>query len=488
MPAQEDRSLAAPLTPIVDVPINLFPIEKYNQDVDHWLPPDAPDYKTPLLSKEYQQQRLADLYRHLYSTEADGLSPWSATFVATYLKSDPSVLAVQQQAISNFGPQEDPNKMGYGENFHPYLPTWIQTISTNMNLDQFAAPLSFNAAQRGIIVQNTDARILPTRDPHFYNFTLPGQGYPFDNLQESVIWVGTPVYILGTTQDGAWSLVMTSSFTDWVATEVVAKVSTEFINSWNAQVLNNLAVITRTQAPVINADSRHFQFSGYVGTLLPLLNQSENQYTILIPLKDSNGNANPSEALVSTLDAGIVPLLATREIFAKLFRNLQNRPYGWGGSCFYNDCSQEMQSIFAALGIWVPRDSWMQEHAGPTVDLSSEPMQERMDYLRLHGHPLMTIVYIYGHVFLYLGNYDEPSIDPQPIIMTYQNIWGLVPHDGSSRSVIGQAAFLPLLRHYKEDLSLNSLANTKYFKLIYLDQMPEATIQFIKNFHKKVSS
>ncbi len=458
----------------VNMPINLFPIENYNQDVNHWLPSDAPDYKTHLVSEEYQRQRLKDLYRHVYSTEQDGLSPWSETYVNAYLSRDPSILAVQQQAISDFGPQTDSNKVGYGENFRPYVPTWIQAISDNMNLEQFAEPMYFNAGQRSIVVQNTYARLLPTNEPHFYRFTLPGQGFPFDNLQQSAIWIATPVYLLGTTQDGAWSLVLTSSFTAWVVTDAIAKVTADFINNWNAQVRENLLVITSTQVPVVNADSKHFQFSAYVGTLLPLANESESSFAVLIPLKDANGQAQLSTALVNAADAGITPLPATRETFAKLFRNLQNRPYGWGGNYFYNDCSQEIQSLFAVLGIWLPRDSRLQGQVEPMVDLSSKKMQERLDYLHLQGHPLMTMVYIKGHVFLYLGNYQEPSIDPQPIIMTYQNIWGLVPHDGGGRSVIGGAAFLPLLPQYKEDLTLNSLANSKFFKLIYLDQHPKA--------------
>ncbi len=39
------------------------------------------------------------------------------------------------------------------------------------------------------------------------------------------------------------------------------------------------------------------------------------------------------------------------------------------------------------------------------------------------GHPLMTIVHIHGHVFLYLGNYPDPKSKQGSLIArTYQNI------------------------------------------------------------------
>ena len=90
------------------------------------------------------------------------------------------------------------------------------------------------------------------------------------------------------------------------------------------------------------------------------------------------------------------------------------------------------------------------------------------------GRSLMTIVYIGRHVFIYVGNYPQPNV-PDLIPMTYQNVWGLSPADGSRRAVIGQSLFLPLLASYPEDLSLSSLADHSYFQVSYLDQWPETT-------------
>lgn len=50
-------------------------------------------------------------------------------------------------------------------------------------------------------------RLLPTNDVYFYSYKIAR--YPSDNLQWASIWAGTPLYIIGTTKDRVWSLVIT---------------------------------------------------------------------------------------------------------------------------------------------------------------------------------------------------------------------------------------------------------------------------------------
>ncbi len=472
----------------VEVPISLFPVEHYNQDVDHWLPPDAANYKTPLVSAQYQQQRLQNLYRHVFSAAQDGLSPWSKQFVTTLLSGDTPVFNMLQANLGDYGPQTDAEKIGYAENFHPYPASWIQRIADNIDIQQYAKPMPYKASQRGIIVRNTNARMLPTNDPHFNHFTLPGQGYPFDNLQASALWAGTPVYILGETKDHAWSLVMTPSFNAWVESDAIATVTPAFVYYWNRHAQKKLVAITQTQAPILDATNQQYRLSAYVGSIFPLLSQRRTFFKIMIPIKGVNGHAYIRAAYVARDNARIMPLPATRENIAYLLKTLKNRPYGWGGMYFYNDCSQEMQAIFTPLGIWLPRNSSQQVQGGKVVDMSNQSMQQRLDYLRDNGHPLMTTVYIGGHVFLYLGNYSEPIVDSKPIMMTYQNVWGISPKDKSQRMVIGQAAFLPLLSSYPKNPNLISLADRKFFKVIYLDEMPDPAQSFIQDFYSPPSS
>ena len=149
---------------------------------------------------------------------------------------------------------------------------------------------------------------------------------------------------------------------------------------------------------------------------------------------------------------------------------LLGRPYGWGNMYFYNDCSAEILNFYTPFGIWLPRHSSEQAKIGKLVDKSAEDVVGRIKYLIENGKKFTTIVYIGGHVMLYIGNYPNKNSDlHEQMAMTYQNIWGLKPADGSYRSIIGMSVLLPILAFYSEDLDISSLASRKLFQIIYLD-------------------
>ncbi|EKE00637.1 MAG: hypothetical protein ACD_21C00302G0002 [uncultured bacterium] len=455
----------------VGPPITLFPIEKYDQNIDRWIPPTDPDYYKPLIEAGVQKKRLQEYYRHYYATDAKSLSPWGPAYVNKLL---PKVQLEERQEInahSNKG-KTDPEKIGYGENFRPYSAKWIDDIAVNMNVKRFAEPIKFKFSNRGIAVRNLNARILPTNDVHFNDFMLPGQGYPFDNLQDSSIWVGTPVYIVGKTLDQQWSLVITPAFMAWVESDGVATVNKKFVALWQKRAKQKMVAITRTNVSVFDAN-KQYRFNAYVGTVFPGKNCTKQGCTILIPVADAYHNAHTMEAKVESKDAVVMPLSATPHNFARIISTLHGRPYGWGNMYFYNDCSAELRSIYTPFGIWLPRNSASQVRAGRMIDKSSLDMKGRLNYLMANGKKFTTIIYIDGHVMLYIGKYPNLASDPGKLTaVIYQDKWGLKPKDNSYRAVIGKSAFLPMLEKYPEDSKLNSLAGEKNFKVAYLDELP----------------
>jgi hypothetical protein len=160
-----------------------------------------------------------------------------------------------------------------------------------------------------------------------------------------------------------------------------------------------------------------------------------------------------------------MPLAATPRHLAKLIKALIGRPYGWGNSGLYNDCSSELQSIFATFGVWLPRHSSTQMSAGRMIDLSASTPGQRLDYLAQHGVPLRTLIYIGGHVMLYIGNTTRNGV---AVPVVYQDVWGLRPADNSRRAVIGGSVILPLFEHIPEDSTLQSLAATPTFQISIL--------------------
>ncbi|MDI1352647.1 MAG: SH3 domain-containing protein, partial [bacterium] len=322
---------------------------------------------------------------------------------------------------------------------------------------------------KAIAINNTYARALPDASPDFFHFSLPGQGFPFDNLQESVIWSGTPLYIISVSKNKAWSLVLTpDAYFSWVKSNDIAITSKRFINQWQDAAQKNMVAITQTESSVFD-NNHQFQFSSYIGAVFPLVSTNKHISSILIPKKNAQQQAIIALGNILSEQVSVMPLSASKQNLVKLIKQLQNRPYGWGGAFFFNDCSQELKSIFTPLGIWLPRNSFQQAHFTNTIDLSEKSLDERLQILENQGHPLMTLIYIGGHVMLYLGK--KPLNTGESAVMTYQNIWGLSPNAKNKRYIIGQSLFFPLLKIYPENPEINSLANTNYFTLIHLDEL-----------------
>lgn len=447
--------------------ISLFPIEHYNQNINDWIQPQRPDYRENLLETKVQQEHLVRFYDHYFGLK----SPWSEHFVNQWLQQVPpdDLLSTQTQMIADFNNQGKPESLiGYGENFRPTTVSWINAIADNMNLEQFKQ-LVYQPRQRGITVDNLHVRMLPTEQVSFYSHQRAGQGYPFDNLQLSSIWVGTPVYILGESHDGAWLLVLSPDFIGWVKSNGIARTDSAFIHQWTTAAKKQLAAITQTKTS-LHDEEGYFRFEAYIGSVFPVVSQQEHAIKMMIPVMERDKRAAILYATVDQAHSQLMPLRSSPENIATIMRRLLGRDYGWGNLYFYNDCSAELKNFFTPFGIWLPRQSSDQMAAGKMVDMSDATPEQRLTFLAKNGHPFFTLVYLGEHVVMYLGNYAQ-SGSVQPMVMTYQNIWALSPNPAIHRSVIGQSVLLPMLLQYPEDANLMSLANKKYFQVIYLDEI-----------------
>jgi cell wall-associated NlpC family hydrolase len=458
----------------VEVPIEEFSIKAYSQNIYDYLAKDSQEYDQSLLKPEYQAAQLQLFYIHYYASGNHGLSPWSEQMVnAIY----PSVKKIEEQVIDEFDNQkQEPINYHYGENFKAHDEIWLNKITKSMQLDALETT-HFSEKNRAIVTTNTYARALPDYAPDFFHFSLPGEGFPFDNLQESALWVGTPLYVLHNSQDKAWSLVLTpDAYIAWVKSSDIAYATPEFIDQWQVAAQRSLMAITQTEASVLD-EEQQFLFSTYIGAVFPLAAEHEETNTLLIPSKQ-NQKAVIAKAVVAKRAAQLMPVSASPKNIAVLIQELQNRPYGWGGAFFFNDCSQELKSLFTPLGLWLPRNSAQQARYAK-LDLSQKDLSERLTTLKSQGHPLMTLIYIGGHVMLYIGK------DQTQEAITYQNIWGLAPASKDKRYVIGQSLLLPLLKSYPENSDARSLADATYFKLIQLDELATQAIaapKFAKQF------
>lgn len=452
--------------------ISLFPLKNYDQTISTWINPSDPAFNKALISDEVQQKRYAIFINHYFGS----ISPWNADYVnKLFHQSSSDSLKSLELDLINFYNNENKSdeQIGYGENFRPYDKTWIAEVTQNINIAQFNT-LNFQANHRGIAVDNLHVRALPTDDVLFYDYKIAGQGYPFDNLQMSSLWAGTPVYIVGETRDHVWMLVLTPDYIGWVKSNGIARVDDAFISTWINAAKNKLMAITHTETSLINRKNK-FLFLAYVGSVFPKNPQSTDM-EIMVPVADTNQHAAIEYAQVSNHDVVVMPLTATPHHFSDIMSTLIGRPYGWGNMYFYNDCSAELKNLFTPFGIWLPRHSADQVTAGMLVDMSDASKEQRLSYLMENGQRFMTIIYIGGHIVLYIGNYPNPKQPSSLMAMTYQDMWGLSPHPSIRRAVIGKAVLFPMLLQYPEDKSLISLADKKYFQVSYLNQLPNSGI------------
>ena len=465
--------------------VALFPIANYDQNVDHWLEPDNPGYDQPFLSPADQQAHFSALYARYFGTGTSAPSPWNSAYVAmrVYRQQGADIVALQQRRIDKFdNTGKSGAALGYGENFRPHDKAWIDAIAQNMDVGQFTQKAVYQPERRAIATGNLMVRELPTTDPSFYDHHLAGEGYPFDNLQISAVRPGTPLYVLGSSVDGAWRYVQTPDVQGWVRTEGVGLTDDAFVDTWRAATAKSLGAVIVASAPV--RDSRGvFRFDAPAGTLLPLAPDNAMRLApqankpaseaasataarkLLVPARDVDGHAIIRTAQLNDAQIAPMPLAATPRHLAMLMKTLIGRPYGWGNSGLYNDCSSELQSIFAAFGVWLPRHSSTQMSAGRMIDLSASTPAQRLDYLAQHGEPLRTLIYIGGHVMLYIGNTTRNGM---AVPVVYQDVWGLRPADNSRRAVIGGSVILPLFEHIPEDATLQSLAATPTFQISIL--------------------
>ena len=148
--------------------------------------------------------------------------------------------------------------------------------------------------------------------------------------------------------------------------------------------------------------------------------------------------------------AAVKPLPLTRKNLARAANVLVGQHYGWGGMYENRDCSAMIRDLFAPFGIWLPRNSKDQaREGGRWIDLSMLKAVEKERVIRRDGVPYLTLLYMKGHIMLYMGVHDDA-------VLVFHNFWS-VRTKGKAKSqrrqIVGQAAITTLrpggVRHGK---------------------------------------
>ncbi len=319
----------------------------------------------------------------------------------------------------------------WGENLLPRTPAFLETLRENA-----APPAALPAERTAITLRSAGLRSLPERRPFFLDPRLPGEGFPFDQLQVSGIAPGTPVRHLFHSRDGAWVLVDTPFAWGWLPAADTATVDEAFIDRWESLPL---AAVLEDGIPATRSDGRTLFLAG-LGTLLPSVGWEGRTHRVLLPAADAEGAGVIVEGGLPATAAILFPLAPAADTAASLAGGLMGQAYGWGGDFGNRDCSAMTRDLMTPFGIWLPRHSADQAKAGDYVELKGLPPAERERAILERGVPWFTLVWVRGHIMLYVG-------ERQGRALVLHNLWGLRTRDWwerEGRLVIGRTVVTTL--------------------------------------------
>lgn len=286
----------------------------------------------------------------------------------------------------------------YGENLMPVSFAKIKKI-----LDIAGSAKESKVFKNAITVRNSDMRVLPTDKPLFKNPSIAGEGYPFDYLQNSRIYISTPLKLLYATPQRDYYFAKTPVGYGWIDARNVAFTDSSFEELFRSLPL--MGVVNDKKA--LYAESGVFVERLNIGTLLP-----QGVY----PARDELGYAvwkryAPSDNLQK------LPFVMNDTAVALIGYSLYGEPYGWGGYLDNRDCSMFLRDMFFNFGIYLPRNS--AEQAAGYVDIEKLNNAAKKAYIKANAKPWRTLIYLKGHIMLYVGE----DLAGEPLVL--HDAWGI---------------------------------------------------------------
>ncbi len=296
---------------------------------------------------------------------------------------------------------------GYGEDLKPNAKAFNDELIKSMDIERYPS-----AKIRAVVVRDSDVRAVPTNKPYY----LSQKGYPFDRYQNSLIFQGTPVLITHFNTDKTYAHIQSSFVYGWIKTNDLA-----YMHDKDIELLTNLKdyVMPIKDKIPLYTDYGDFYTDARVGELFALIPQSQNasqkpqkkELKAYGFLRDAKGYADLQSVILDEKDFFVFPKAFNSENMAYFIDTMLWQKYGWGGLLGNRDCSAFTRDSFANFGILLPRNSYAQSrYANNYVDLSSMKAKEKEDYILKNATPFGTLIYLKGHIMLYLGAYNHQAI------------------------------------------------------------------------------
>lgn len=390
-----------------------------------------PQSITPYLVNVRERGAVTPLQRH-YKDEY--YSVWAADY-------RPQPLEKVQWPFDVYTPDN-----AYGENLRPLSASWFEAMRTEANWEDYDS-----VGQTAIALARLNLRNFPTQKPLFHAPCEAGEGFPFDYLQNSTVFANEPLYLSHYSKSGAWAYVLTSYATGWVPADRIALIGRTKRRFLESQPL--LALLEDDMA--LHTVKGDYLFGGNVGMLLPLRDEGKKGYTADAVIEQGVRRARIVTMPLPPESAVPVPMVFSRANIARVITPILQTKYGWGGAFGDRDCSSTLRDIFAPFGLWLPRNSYQQSNVGRVVSLEGMSDREKLTAIEKQARPFETLLYLKGHILLYLGLYKG-----QPAVL--HTFWGVKTVNGEGafgRFVIGKTIISSLrlghdIEGYRDENSL----------------------------------
>jgi len=312
----------------------------------------------------------------------------------------------------------------YAENYRKIDKKWFKDIIDLSNMKKFDTK-----RLRAITVRNANLRLFPSNRPIFKDFNKAGEGYPFDYNQNSSVNLNSPLYISHYSKDKAWAFVSASFASGWMMVRDIALVSDKLINKFKNE--NKYYVAIKDDFAIYKSGI----FKDYIklGTIFPLRNKR-----LAMVIRDNTG-----KGYISRIDTNknIVPFPVkfNKENLNNIINQLIDKPYGWGGFLGNRDCSLLTKDALTPFGFPMKRNSYAQLKNGKYISFKGMKNWQKKDYIKKYAIPFLSLIYIKGHIAIYLGvRYNEPII--------FHNMWGVKTlKDGKKgRHIVGKSVISTL--------------------------------------------
>lgn len=356
-----------------------------------------------------------------------------------------------------FGPED-----AYGENLRPLPQAWFYAMMREADWK------AYNSVAKGAIaLRRLNLRNFPTAKPLFHTPCMAGEGFPFDYLQNSSVFANEPLYLSHYSRSGAWAYVLTSYATGWVPSDRIALIDEVQRQAWQQRPL--LALL-EDRMPV-RTSQNDYLFEGYVGMTMPMQQSESGGFLAAAAIEHGVRKSRRVQIPMPRASAAAAPMAFNQKNIQRVIAPMMQTKYGWGGLYGERDCSSTLRDIFAPLGIWLPRNSSQQSKVGRVVSFEGLNDDEKLEKITSEAKPFETLLYLKGHILLYLGLYKgEPAV--------LHTVWGIktVKENGDlGRYVVGKTVISSLrfgkeLEGYSDTYSLLHQLESMNF---VLEETPE---------------